>query len=672
MLSKLKISLKWKIAIAIFIVLMVPVLTSIWEVKHSQISQDKIKYLSQKLYPSIETSSIITITFNELKESVHSAYYYHDLDDINKSKHLIYEINEHFTKLNKLNPHDDQLVDLKKKWISYSTTWLEVITSEEEESYLTYIHHPKINSCIAMGDEFYVKLIQYHDYGHSLYTKKSQSITTVISKMESILLISTCISLLIGAMVAYVVCRYLVKRLKRLMQHVDSLVETYPADDMGEITLQEASGDEFTDLSHAFDYLSMQIQYREEALEDQCNNVEIMIAQRTGELLKAKEAAQAAVVAKSEFLANMSHEIRTPMNGILGFSDMILGMELDDQVRENVEIISRSGNSLMMILNDILDFSKVEAGKLSLESIPFNLAEIGEDVCAIIQSKLSPDVSLSLNVEGYVPVRLIGDPGRLRQVLMNLLGNAVKFTPKGSIELHIESIRTDEHEAIIKFSVIDTGIGISKDHQKSIFEEFEQADSSTSRKYGGTGLGLAISRRIVGLMSGQLDLISEEGKGSTFFFSVRLPVIEGPSQFVSELHMTEEKQPEVPALNILVVEDNKINQKLIEKLLTKMNHTIDIADDGKIAVDKITTTDHNYDLILMDMQMPNMNGLEATRAIRDAGYDQLPIIALTANAFESDREKCMEAGMNDFLTKPVKHKEIRNALVKWATNKTHS
>ncbi len=391
------------------------------------------------------------------------------------------------------------------------------------------------------------------------------------------------------------------------------------------------------------------------------------------EMKETVEKALQAEKSKSEFLANMSHEIRTPMNSILGFSELLLEMEMAEEQKDYVETIDRSANSLLVLLNDILDFSKIEAGKLELESLPFDLKTIANDVCDMIKPKLQGDVELQFYYDENLPDRLQGDSARLRQVLVNLLGNAAKFTEQGEIKLSIENLRMDQNEAIVKFSVSDTGIGICKSQKDNIFEEFSQADGSTTRKYGGTGLGLAISRRIVGLMNGQLDLESELGQGSVFYFCVRLPLVDDSTlpnnveTISSSEHWNQDSDQEI-SLDILVAEDNKVNQKLIEKMLTKLGHNVEIANDGFAVIDKMNS-DHHYDLIFMDMQMPNMNGLEATQVIRLQGNQRIPIIALTANAFESDREECFSAGMNDFVAKPIKANEIKRVIHKWSRDK---
>jgi signal transduction histidine kinase/DNA-binding response OmpR family regulator len=377
------------------------------------------------------------------------------------------------------------------------------------------------------------------------------------------------------------------------------------------------------------------------------------------ELVAAKEAAEAGARAKSAFLATMSHEIRTPLNGVLGMAALLRRSGLSSEQMECVETIRSCGDALLSLIDDILSFSKLETGMVEIEQVPLGLARlVNSAVRVTMGAAQAKGLELTFELDPELPPFVRGDEKRLRQVLLNLLSNAVKFTPEGSVRLRV---RTSEggSEPRLRFEVNDTGIGIPDAARDRLFKEFSQADASINRRFGGTGLGLAISKRLIQAMDGTIDVVSTPGTGSTFWFEIPLHVAEGA---VGAEQAGDVQGAQAP-LRILVVEDMPVNQKVAKGMLRSLGHVVDIAEDGEVAVAKMKT--RAYDLIFMDMQMPRMNGIEATAAIRalESGRS-VPIIAMTANVFETDRDTCIAAGMNDFIGKPINVPDLAAAIAR--------
>lgn len=394
------------------------------------------------------------------------------------------------------------------------------------------------------------------------------------------------------------------------------------------------------------------------------------------EIIRSKEevaVANAANTAKSQFLANMSHEIRTPMNGFLGMIQIMEMTELTPKQREYMQIVRTSSDALLKIINDILDYTKIEVGKMTLEKIPFQLRTVINDVASLFKlSAVGKGLSLNVAIEDDVPEKFIGDPFRLRQIISNLIGNAVKFTKAGHIDIFVGIMAVQNDQDIkIEFIIKDTGVGIPEDKKDILFESFSQVDNSNTRHYSGTGLGLAIAKSLVELMEGEIWVESQEGAGSSFYFTCILEMVDIKKEFTGALTEKPGEEGSAHGLQILLAEDDVVSQMVLEDLSGRKGWQVILADNGKEAIQAYKK--QKIDVIIMDCQMPILSGYQATKVIRQLESVRgihTPIIAMTAYALTGDREKCVEAGMDDYLTKPINAQEFYDTVEKWIKAKT--
>ncbi len=455
-------------------------------------------------------------------------------------------------------------------------------------------------------------------------------------------------------LVAGAIARFTIQLLTRPLAQLKQAIEAVSAGHLDKIEVSR-SGDEIEFLGRAFNAMIAALDESRTEVRRYHDELEDRILQRTEEIEQALHRALAASQAKSDFLTRMSHELRTPMTGVIGMLDLVLDSHLDGLQREQIEISQRSAYFLLSVLNDLFDLSKIEAGRMVLEKVAFEtrtlVAECAKPYGAAAAEK---QVDFKVHFDGHVPEKLVGDPMRIRQILTNILSNAVKFTDCGAIRMEVSADCIAEQGVELKFEISDTGIGIAEDKLPLVFDKFCQADESNSRRHGGSGLGLAITRRLVEMHGGTISVQSTPGEGSVFSVQVLCETVTRPVR--ESKPSVDTSVSESPAGRILIVEDNMINQRVVTSFLRKRNHQFVIANNGQEALDLLAAAPDplHYSMVLMDLQMPVLDGLEATRRIRsDPRWEDLPIIAMTANAMMGDREACLEAGMNAYISKPL-------------------
>jgi len=476
----------------------------------------------------------------------------------------------------------------------------------------------------------------------------------------------------IVAMTAASISRFTIRLLARPLALLEAGITSVRKGHLVPIQVSR-TGDEIEYLGESFNRMIEALAASQEEIRLHQELLEERIRQRTEELERAMHGALNASQAKSEFLANMSHELRTPMNGLLGMLDLALDGGVNGEQKDQLETAQRCAYSLLALLNDILDLSKIEAGKMMLEKIPFEARSVVED-CVKSQSAKATQKRIDLRFEcsaGPHP-NLLGDPLRVRQIVANLLSNAIKFTDHGSVVVKLDLSPCAEGRLNATIQVTDTGLGIPQDKLSTIFEKFTQADGSITRKYGGTGLGLAITRRLVEIHGGDVRVESQVGKGSTFRVTLPCEIAPGAVGSVAPKppEITGEALRPPPAARLLLVEDNLVNQKVVLAILRKKGYHIDVANDGREALAKLASSSETpYDLVLMDVQMPVLDGLEATRLIRaEARWDYLPVVAMTAHAMNGDRERCLQSGMNAYISKPVQPAHLISTIERQLTS----